>query len=425
MTIRARRGGWQVIVYAGLDPLTGRQKQVSRQVNGSKRDAEHEEARLITEVADGRHTGTRAKNFGELLDVWLPWRERNGKPISPRTVNDYRNLINDRIKPALGRKPIVKVTAPVLDVFYEELRAGGNAKAERLARSRARRAAEAEGLDTEELAAAVARAKPGEGDRKLSASRVHDVHVIISGALGLAVRRGWLPFNPAMAVRPASGKGTARKVPAPDQVKELFTALADDPELASFLRISVTTGLRPGEVCALRWIDLDLKQAVMDVNGNIITAKGLPDGYMRKDTKSVHGERLLSLDAGTVTALKAHRARCERLAKDLGFKVPADSYVFPRTIGSSKPTRPDAMTRRFTALAERLGHDYRLYGLRHFTATQLGAVAAAGTVRARMGHGSLSVTSGYMHQVSEADRKAAQFMGELLDGPEYKPRSRV
>lgn len=45
----------------------------------------------------------------------------------------------------------------------------------------------------------------------------------------------------------------------------------------------------------------------MDVNGNIITAKGLPDGFVRKDTKSVHGERLLALDTGTVAALKAHR----------------------------------------------------------------------------------------------------------------------
>jgi hypothetical protein len=48
-------------------------------------------------------------------------------------------------------------------------------------------------------------------------------------------------------------------------------------------------------------------------------------------------------------------------------------------------------------------------------ATQLGAVAEAGTVRERMGHGSLAVTSGYMHRVSEADRAAAEYMGALLD----------
>jgi hypothetical protein len=55
--IRHRGKGWQVIVYAGLDPLTGKQRQVSRQVHGSRRKAERLEARLKTEVADGGHVG--------------------------------------------------------------------------------------------------------------------------------------------------------------------------------------------------------------------------------------------------------------------------------------------------------------------------------------------------------------------------------
>jgi hypothetical protein len=65
----------------------------------------------------------------------------------------------------------------------------------------------------------------------------------------------------------------------------------------------------------------------------------------------------------------------------------------------------------------RAGHHLAntLYGLRHFMATQLGAVAEAGTARERMGHGSLAVTSGDMHRVSEADRAAAEYMGALLD----------
>ncbi|HEY2959241.1 MAG TPA: Arm DNA-binding domain-containing protein, partial [Actinomycetota bacterium] len=68
MTIRRRRSGWQVIVYAGLDPLTGKQRQITRQVN-SYRQAEKVEARLRTEVADGQHAGTRLKTLGELLDL--------------------------------------------------------------------------------------------------------------------------------------------------------------------------------------------------------------------------------------------------------------------------------------------------------------------------------------------------------------------
>jgi integrase len=129
----------------------------------------------------------------------------------------------------------------------------------------------------------------------------------------------------------------------------------------------------------------------------------------------VHGERLLALDAATVELLRAHRARCEQLADQFDGRLDPQAYVFARTPDGRTPWRPDTVSKRFTALVRRLGHDYTLYGLRHFMATQLGAVAEAGTVRERMGHGSLAVTSGYMHRVNEADRAAAEYMGALLD----------
>jgi hypothetical protein len=61
LTIRAYWGGWKVIVYAGLDPLTGKQRQITWQVNGSRKQPEKVEARLKTEVADGRHAGTKLR----------------------------------------------------------------------------------------------------------------------------------------------------------------------------------------------------------------------------------------------------------------------------------------------------------------------------------------------------------------------------
>jgi integrase len=122
VTIRKRRGGWQVIVYAGLDPLTGKQRQLTRQVNGSHRQAEKVEARLRTEVADGQHAGTRVKTLGELVDLWIERRIASDKPISPDTVEDYRSLITKKIKPALGSKRLHTVNARVLDAFYDDLR---------------------------------------------------------------------------------------------------------------------------------------------------------------------------------------------------------------------------------------------------------------------------------------------------------------
>jgi integrase len=413
VTIRKRTKGWQVIVYAGLDPLTGKQRQLTRQVNGSYRQAEKVEARLRTEVADGQHAGTRVKTLGELLDLWIERRAASDKPISPDTVEDYRSLIAKKIRPALGGKRLHTVNARVLDAFYDELRRYGNAKAASRARARAKAEAVARGEDPSKAAAT---AQPAAGDQRLSANRVRDVHLILSGALGLAARWGWIPFNPALMVRPAGGKGKSRPVPTPEQVRELFQALADKPDFAVFLRLSTTAGLRPSEVCALRWREVGLDAATVSISGSIVTAKSLPQKYARKDSpKSVHSERLLALDVATVELLRAHRARCEQLAGQFNGRLEPQAYVFARTPDGRTPWRPDTVSKWFTALVRRLGHDYTLYGLRHFMATQLGAVAEAGTVRERMGHGSLAVTSGYMHRVSEADRAAAEYMGALLD----------
>jgi integrase len=412
LTIRARTHGWQVIVYAGLDPLTGKQRQLTRQVNGSYRQAEQVEARLRTEVADGQHAGTRLKTLGELVDLWIERRATSDKPISPHTLEDYRSLIANKIKPALGGRRLHTINARVLDAFYDGLRRGGNAKAGVRARARAKTEAAARGGDP---STALITARPTASDRRLSANRVRDVHLILSGALGLAARWGWIPFNPALLVRPAGGKGKPRPVPTPTQVRELFAALTDEPEFALFLRLSTTAGLRPSEICALRWLDLDLDAATVSITGSIVTAKDLPQKYARKDPKSRHGERLLALDATTAELLRAHRARCEQLAAQFDGRLSSQAYVFARTPDGRTPLRPDTVSKRFTALVRQLGHGYTLYGLRHFMATQLGAVAEAGTVRERMGHGSLAVTSGYMHRVSEADRAAAEYMGTLLD----------
>ncbi len=102
-------GGWQVIVYTGIDPVTGRQRQISRQVKGNRQKAEHEETKLKVEVLAGRHRGTAAKTLGEMVDVFLEWRERNGKPIGPRTIQGYRALAEARIQPGIGKVWLAQV----------------------------------------------------------------------------------------------------------------------------------------------------------------------------------------------------------------------------------------------------------------------------------------------------------------------------
>jgi integrase len=385
--IRPRRDGWQVIVYTGIDPVTGRQRQISRQVKGSHKQAERLETRLKAEVMAGRHRGTAAKTLGEMVEVYLEWREHNGKPIGPRTIQGYRAVHEARIKPGVGKLRLPQVDPPALDRFYAALRKSGSLR------------------------------KPGE---PLSGSRLRDVHAVISGALALAARYGWVPYNAAALVRPPAPQSAKRAMPTKAQARAaLQAAERKDPELYLFLRLEATTGLRPGEVCALWWQDVDLEAAEVLVGYNVVHAKGLPGGYVRKRTKSRHGDdRPIALDGRTVVLLREHWKRCQARAREWGGELAPDAYVFGGDEAGRRPLRVDTMTRRFGELADDLGHGYTLYGFRHFVATQLGAVATTATIRERMGHGSLEVTGGYVHRVSEADRQAATHMAELFDNQE-------
>jgi integrase len=129
---------------------------------------------------------------------------------------------------------------------------------------------------------------------------------------------------------PASPLGHPGALPAPAmptraQARQALQAAAKkDPELYLFLRLEATTGLRPGEVCALWWQNFDLEAGDLVVGYNVVHARGLPGGYVRKRTKSRHGDdRPIALGKTTTRLLEDHRARCEARAHDWGHRTRA------------------------------------------------------------------------------------------------------
>ena len=104
-------------------------------------------------------------------------------------MEDYRSLIAKKIKPALGGKRLHTINARVLDAFYDDLRQHGNAKAAARARARARAR---RGRPGREPGPGGRHGQPTAKEQRLGANRVRDVHVILSGALGMAARWGWI-----------------------------------------------------------------------------------------------------------------------------------------------------------------------------------------------------------------------------------------
>jgi integrase len=161
-----------------------------------------------------------------------------------------------------------------------------------------------------------------------------------------------------------------------------------DARLAPLLMLAALTGMRRGELCALRWTDVDLERGELDVSRSVVV---VPGGLAVKTTKT-DKFRIVALDTVGVALLTGHRAKVEEWARQAEATVITDAYVFSHAVDCSKPFRPDNVTGFFTRVRDSLGlHEVRLHDLRHFTATQLiGAGVDVRTVAGRLGRRSRS-----------------------------------
>ena len=370
--MRERRPGvWELIVQLPRDVATGKVRQLSRTVHGTKREAQRQLAALVNEVSS-TPTSTTTVTLGELLDRWL---EATSDRLSPTTAREYQRLARVVIKPSLGSTVIRKLTAQGLDAFYVAL---GR-------------------------------------ERDLSASSVRQVHAVIRGALNQAVRWGWLTTNPAISASPPKLK--RHEIIPPDvstALRLLAAADADDPDFGALLRVTATTGARRGEVCALRWTDVDLPARTLLIRRSVAA---VPNGTIEKDTKT-HAARRIAIDDHTAAVLEAHHARLHERAAVAGISLPADGFVFSASPNGSTPLHPDVVSGRFRRVCQRLEiDDVRLHDLRHLHATQLlGAGVPVRTVSGRLGHANASTTLNvYAHFLEASDRQAADVIAGLLD----------
>jgi integrase len=365
-------------VYAGLDPLTGKQRFEYDRAK-TKREAERVEAALKTKVAEGRSRGTAARTVADLVERWYEWRQ-GVKEISPTTLEGYRRQIDQRIIPALGRIPVRRLDVETLDGFYAELRRRGKA-----------------------------------GGEPLSASTVRSVHTVLSGSLRQAVAWGWIPQNPARLATPPSVQRSDVAPPPVEQVAGLLaTALARNPRLGLFLRLAVVLGARRGELCALRWRHVDLDRGEVLLERGVVYVSRQP--LIDKPTKT-RSKRRLALDAGTVELLRAHWERSEQVARDLGLTLPASAYVFSREPDGSRPLAPSLVSHQFASLARSLGVRCRLHDLRHLMVTYLISQGVDWrTAAGRAGHAGPQMTLGtYAHFQPAQDRAAAELLAALCD----------
>jgi integrase len=302
------------------------------------------------------------KTVGQHLAWWLEQMVK-GKG-SPNTYKTYHSLAHQHLIPRLGATRLVALTSQQCQELWNAL-AG-----------------------------------------EIGPTTAHDARKVLNAALEVAVTFGDLPRNPVKGT--SSPPVPKRPAPVADrgQVQQL---LASAGALDLLLRVAIETGMRIGELVALRRSDLDLTSRRLTV------ATRLTFGLKQ-------GEAKAELERGET---KGKRARTLRLSNELTARLAAQLATHTHALvfcdDDGAPLKMRTVVRRFKTVLKAAGlPPMRFHDLRHWAASlALASGVNALAVSERLGHSSFSVTMDvYAHVMPQAEQDAADTMGKLLEGDE-------
>lgn len=230
---------------------------------------------------------------------------------------------------------------------------------------------------------------------------------------------GWqlLATNPAAAAKPPRAERPDIAVLEPDQVAQLMEAASSFPEpYPTVVTLALATGMRQGEILALRWQDVDLKSGLITVVRTARRYAGL--GIVYGEPKTYRSRRPLKLAADTVATLRAHHARQAEARLLAGPAWVDQDLVFTGPVGQPIDARNLLDWFRKMTEAADIGR-IPFHALRHTCATMM-VMAGVNprTVADRLGHANATFTiNTYCHTTSEAEAQAAEAVAAVLRRP--------
>lgn len=353
---------YYVVVELGRDPVTGKRRQKWHKVDGKTKDAaEAKLQELLVQINGGTYAPPSDLTLSEYLDGYMKrLRQRFGQKgrdgLTEGTWESYRRIFDHHVKPELGGMKLADLRPPHIQQYETKMLEQGWAHW----------------------------GEKGAGKRKrgLSPTTVLQHHRVLRTALKAAVPH-YILSNPCDGVRPPGVAQKHLRVLNAEEAADLIRAAKDGP-LHMPVLLALTTGMRAGEICALRRrdCDLDADEPVVRVLLATTTVKG---ERQEKDPKSGVG-RSVRIDAATVAALRAHfdGRKVRRLR--------GDEYVVCDDKG--RPWESGDLSQAFRGFAREHKLDgLRFHDLRHSHATML---AAAGehprVVQERLGHADVAFT---------------------------------
>lgn len=382
---------WQLVAPVDPDTPNGEKRRASKSGYSTRAEAEDALAAAMSRVKRRKPALSSKAKLQEVCDEWLSELD-----LANSTVYGYKKIINNHIIPHLGHIPIGDLRPNQVAKFYKNLKSGGR-------------------RDSKDFGG------------RLSANTVNKIHIVLGAMLQDAVKQGLIPDNPArdgIKVKPPTRRQILEEAPeetlwTSDQLRDFLTWNKEVKRdyLYPLWVLLALTGMRRGEIIALRWRDLDFRKKSISIRRSA-------DSVVSKAVKSTktYTSRVIAVDSVTLSVLEAYREG--RAALGPAFVSP-DSYVFGNLRNELRT--PNDLTARWARLIRLAQEEIEdlppvtLKGLRHTHATLLlQAGENPKVVQERLGHSDIQTTLNiYSHVTPTIQREALdRFVEWLAQEPE-------
>ena len=309
--------------------------------------------------------------LGEWMDKWMD--EYMIFTIKENTIKGYRSQIDHQIKPFIGHKQLASLTTADIQKFYNKIKKEGRVHPH-----------------------------PIHG-HVLSDSMVRKIHMMLHEAMEVAVRERYIVRNPTDNTTIPKKTTTEKQVLDDSQLNRFLEAIQGEPYWHDFFYVEVMTGLRRGEICGIKWSDIDFNEGTLCIKRSVSTKEG--GGVSIGETKTDAGVRTIIMPPSVATLLWKKRSDA------------INEWVFPHYTNPSDPLHPSSAYKKLKTLLKRLELPLlRFHDLRHTFATQAtdGGVDPK-TLAGILGHTDASFTlDTYTHVTSDMQRGASAIVNNMM-----------
>lgn len=383
------KNSYRLTVSEGFD-LNGKPMIHRKTVHGTKKDAEVELAKFVTEVQNGLVIDGKSLKFSEFTEIWK--RDYGSKELAPSTYKRYCRMLETRLLPYFGHFYINKIKPTDIMKFYDLLE-----------------------KDTQ-----LVRKKGNNGSKTkkpLSGKTILEHHRLLRAMLHKAVYWQLIVANPAERVQPPKARKPKRRSYDDEQTKILLENLEllpnEDTKYKVAIILTVFTGVRLGELMGLEWTDVDFKNGIISINRS---SQYLSDmGVFTKVPKTESSIREIAIPEFIISLLEEYKLWYEEQKSIYGELWMNSDRLFVQADG--KPMHPSTISKWFVKYVGQIGLPViNFHGLRHTNASLLVAQNIdIAVISARLGHAQISTTLDfYVHPLLSHNRKAGYALENLL-----------